>query len=81
MIAANPPLGQPHQGRRLSPALTEQAWLDWDVVDFNYQIDAFKSNATLPTSFASWHLPSSSPLGGPLPLPIETDAGDEGSPR
>jgi hypothetical protein len=65
MIAARTGFGLSDPRSQTTPALSEQAWLDWAVRDFNYQVEAFKAGATLGADWADWRLPLTAP-GAPL---------------
>ena len=77
MIAARNTLGPPGPRSQPTPVLTEQAWLDWAVLDLRYQVEAFKSSTMLAATWTGWHLPAIAPLSQPVPPSAEPEAGEQ----
>lgn len=77
MIAARNGFGQPGPGALPVPALSEQSWLDWAVLDFNYQVEAFKASTALGIAWPDWHLPTITPIDLTPPAPLAPDPHDE----
>jgi hypothetical protein len=77
MIAARNRLGQPGPQSLPVSGLSEQSWLDWAVLDFNYQVETFKASVALGIAWPDWYLPTIPPLDLTPPPPLTPDPPDE----